>query len=248
MLGSVFLRLSTPRKSSNSITFAEMITSPSPSKSSSLLSIPDHGIDSPCSRPFTPSDRSTNGLGPYLAVPRPTYSRSSSCSCITSSPATRCSSPRPKNILDEKNPRAVSAHSSHSVDSFDTTYDNTAYSVLQVAQHDDADLLPQWKRRLYRLGPLFTFLAMGSYLLYFAYRIYCTYDAQHYYHETYVMAWLFISSEFCVASESRLKNLSCKTMLTQQQYQLSFITPTRYWLHAEEADLSFGFKATKHLR
>jgi len=74
------------------------------------------------------------------------------------------------------------------------------YEINRIAAHDDADLLSPFKRRLFRFAPLFTLLAMSSYLGYFGYRIYCTVSAQTEYHRTYVMAWLFIASEFCVAS------------------------------------------------
>ncbi|TVY83419.1 Cellulose synthase catalytic subunit [UDP-forming] [Lachnellula suecica] len=81
------------------------------------------------------------------------------------------------------------------------------FTIETVDKNDDVDLLSPWRRRLYRLSPLFTFLAVGAYFLYYAYRIHCTIGAQQAYHKTYVMAWLFISAEGCVACPALLHQL-----------------------------------------
>lgn len=73
-------------------------------------------------------------------------------------------------------------------------------SLYKINKHDDVDLLAPWRRRVFRFAPLATFLAMSSYFAYFGYRIFCTFSAQQKYHRTYVMAWIFICSEFMVAS------------------------------------------------
>jgi hypothetical protein len=86
-----------------------------------------------------------------------------------------------------------------SVTSFEKTLDPASYTIETLHKHDDVELLSSWKRRLYRLSPLFTLLAVGAYFLYYAYRIHCTIIAQHAYHKIYVMAWLFIAAEGCVA-------------------------------------------------
>jgi hypothetical protein len=90
------------------------------------------------------------------------------------------------------------------VNSFKTTFETASYSIETLDKHDDVDFLPPWKRRLYRLSPIFTFLAVAAYFLYYAYRIHCTVYAQRAYHKTYVMAWLFIAAEGCVACQYHL--------------------------------------------
>ena len=90
---------------------------------------------------------------------------------------------------------------SQSVSSFDKQLDPRSYQVETLHQHDDVEFLPSWKRKLYRLSPIFTFLAVAAYFLYYAYRIHCTVIAQEAFNKTYVMAWLFIAAEGCVACE-----------------------------------------------
>lgn len=88
-----------------------------------------------------------------------------------------------------------------SVTSFGKKLDPASYSVETLQQNDDAGLIPTWKRHLYRLSPFTTFAAMVSYFSYYIYRIHCTLDAQRLFHQTYIMAWVFICAEGCVACE-----------------------------------------------
>lgn len=90
---------------------------------------------------------------------------------------------------------------SRSVSSFDKQLDPSSYHIETLHQHDDVEFLPSWKRKLYRLSPVFTFLAVAAYFLYYAYRIHCTVVAQEAFDKTYVMAWLFIAAEGCVTCE-----------------------------------------------
>lgn len=99
-----------------------------------------------------------------------------------------------------------------SVTSFDRKLDPDSYIIETLHKHDDIEFLPTWKRRFYRLSPLFTFLAVGAYFLYYAYRIHCTIIAQRAYHKVYIMAWLFIAAEGCVAC--KLPNLQRSRDLT----------------------------------
>lgn len=82
---------------------------------------------------------------------------------------------------------------------FNKHYDTSVYQIETLHKYDDEIFLPPWKRNMYRLSPLFTFFACASYFLYYAYRIYCTIMAQRAYHKVYIMAWIFIASEGCVA-------------------------------------------------
>lgn len=78
-------------------------------------------------------------------------------------------------------------------------YSDSEYKVEKLRGHDDAELLPTWKRRLTRFAPLCTFLAASAYFVYFSFRIYYTVSAQQAYRKVYVMAWLFIATEAAVA-------------------------------------------------
>lgn len=97
-----------------------------------------------------------------------------------------------------------------SVTSFEKKLDPESYILETLHKHDDVEFLPLWKRRLYRLSPLFTFLAVGAYFLYYAYRIHCTIIAQQAYHKVYIMAWLFIAAEGCVACKFQLPKRGSK--------------------------------------
>lgn len=87
---------------------------------------------------------------------------------------------------------------SESVTSFDKRLDPASYTVETIQLEDDAGQIPQWKRRLYRLSPFTTLISRVAYFLY-TYRIHCTLDAQLVFNKVYVMAWIFISAEGCVA-------------------------------------------------
>jgi hypothetical protein len=88
-----------------------------------------------------------------------------------------------------------------SVTTFDKKLDPASYSVETLQQTDDAGRIPTWKRLLYRLSPFTTFVSMVAYFSYYTYRIHCTLDAQRVFHQVYIMAWVFICAEGCVACE-----------------------------------------------
>lgn len=142
-----------------------------------------------------------------LQYPRPTYlHHNSSTSSLTSDfdGATIVQTPNPEKSFDKPWVEGeLSANKfkkfNGSTNSFFKNFEPASYSIETLNKHDDVDLLVPWKRRMYRLSPFFTFLACGSYFLYYAYRIHCTIVAQQSYQKTYVMAWLFIAAEGCVA-------------------------------------------------
>lgn len=134
--------------------------------------------------------------------PQPTFFRNHSTTSLTSEyddydGSTACPTPNPERVLSSGDDS--DSEKSKSVCSFKKSIDPASYTIETLHQHDDADLLTPWKRRFYRLSPLFTFLAVSAYFLYYGYRIHCTVYAQRAYHKTYVMAWLFIAAEGCVA-------------------------------------------------
>ncbi|KUJ12185.1 uncharacterized protein LY89DRAFT_738802 [Mollisia scopiformis] len=161
-----------------------------------------------------------------LQYPRPTYlHHNSSSSSLTSDfdGATICQTPNPEKAFEkpwvegELTPNKFKRFNG-STNSFFKHFEPSSYSIETLNKNDDVDLLSPWRRRLYRLSPLFTFLACASYFLYYAYRIHCTIVAQRSYHKTYVMAWLFISAEGCVA---------CPALLHQMYQMLSIRGRTR---------------------
>ena len=132
-------------------------------------------------------------------------SSSSSIYSVSSDGQTACPTPRPELDLtdftrygEEDSLRKVPL----GLNSFERKLNPASYTIETLHKHDDVELLSLWKRRLYRLSPLFTFLAVGAYFLYYSYRIHCTIIAQRAYHKVYVMAWLFIAAEGCVACKS----------------------------------------------
>jgi hypothetical protein len=154
------------------------------------------------------ANNSTTTLLPLLPqVPRPTFSRRASSTYSSSSnDQTACPSLQLELDLgdyasykekDEGKDRLQNLPLS--VTSFDKRLNPDSYVTETLHKHDDIEFLPLWKRRMYRLSPLFTFLAVSAYFLYYAYRIYCTVFAQRAYHKVYIMAWLFIAAEGCVA-------------------------------------------------
>lgn len=83
--------------------------------------------------------------------------------------------------------------------SFEETLDPASYTVETIQPEDDAGRVALWKRRVYRLSPLTTIISIIAYFLYYTYRIHCTLDAQRVFNQVYVMAWIFITAEGCVA-------------------------------------------------
>lgn len=152
--------------------------------------------------------------------PLPAFHRSSSTTSLSSEyddydGSTACPTPNPERLLGDRQYNIDLAAASKSVCSFKTLIDSSTYTVETLDQYDDVDLLVPWKRKLYRLSPLFTFLAVAAYFLYYGYRIHCTVYAQRAYHKTYIMAWLFIAAEGCVA---------CQYL---PPYRPSYLTPFR---------------------
>jgi hypothetical protein len=84
---------------------------------------------------------------------------------------------------------------------YDEIVNPATYTVETLHPVDDAGRIPKWKSRLYRLSPFSTLISMVAYFLYYSYRIHCTLDAQRQFNQVYVMAWIFISAEGCVACQ-----------------------------------------------
>lgn len=89
-----------------------------------------------------------------------------------------------------------------STSSFGQKFNDTEYVIAELAKHDDVALLAPWKRKLHRMAPLFTLVALGGYYVYYAFRIYYTVEAQRAYGKTFPMAWVFIGAEFLVTGKS----------------------------------------------
>lgn len=141
-----------------------------------------------------------------LQYPRPTFHHQNSSTSSFSSNYdgdTICNTPNEKGTFSLYDGALTPKHGrfSRSVNSFQKQLDPASYTIETLDEHDDAELLSPWKRKLYRLSPLFTLLAVSAYFLYYGYRIHCTVYAQRAYHKTYIMAWLFIAAEGCVACE-----------------------------------------------
>jgi hypothetical protein len=150
------------------------------------------------------SHDSTTNLPRY---PRPAFLRGSSTTSLTSEiddfeGSTACPTPNPESVLGDTPYKINLGAVSKSVWSSKTHFDPDTYTIETLNKHDDADLLKPWKRKLYRLSPLFTFFTVAAYFLYYGYRIHCTINAQRAYHKTYIMAWVFIAAEGCVACKS----------------------------------------------
>jgi len=146
-------------------------------------------------RPQTP-------LSP-LSIP-PGYSKTLSRNVSTSDFAsydgsTACPTPTAETtLLNNASPYAFNNYFP-STNTFDIPIDKKLYTVETIHESDDVDLLVPWKRRLYRLSPLFTLLAVITYFGYYGFRIWCTIQAEKAFHKGYIMAWFFIAAEGCVA-------------------------------------------------
>jgi hypothetical protein len=142
--------------------------------------------------------RNNNGsLVTLPTSPRLLRRNSSSSSGASCSGSSVC--PTPHSEFTKNGPKISIEKVSPSTTSFEKSGDPSSYEIETLHEYDDVEFLSPWKRRLYRLSPLFTFLAAGAYFLYYGYRIHCTIYAQRAFHVIYVMAWLFISAEACVA-------------------------------------------------
>jgi hypothetical protein len=90
---------------------------------------------------------------------------------------------------------------SFSVTSFHCRFDEPDYVVERLADHDDSDHLSRPRKILHKFSPLFTFLAMGAYFLYYAFRVHCIISTQKAYKQVHIMAWIFVTAEAFVACE-----------------------------------------------
>jgi hypothetical protein len=144
-----------------------------------------------------------NFPSPSPQTPRSSYyfhqhAGSSASTLLGSSIA--CPTPQlEKSITEGDDSSIYSVQKAPHANTFEKRLSAATYSIETLHKNDDVDFLPQWKRNLYRFSPLFTFLAVAAYFTYYAYRIHCTVYAQRTYHKTYIMAWLFIAAEGCVA-------------------------------------------------
>lgn len=143
--------------------------------------------------------------GTSTPPPRPPFNthRGSFSDASSYDGATRCQTPAlmgdefSNEDLKKEDPATL--RKVHHFNTFGKRYDPTTFSIETLDKHDDVEFLPPWKRNMYRLSPLFTFLACGSYFLYYSFRIHCTIQAQQAYNKVYIMAWIFIAAEGCVA-------------------------------------------------
>ena len=74
-----------------------------------------------------------------------------------------------------------------------------AYFIQRLAKHDDIDMMPKWKRWVYRSTPLFVAATFGAHWLYFALRIIFTRAAEKAGNKTLYMAWTFVAVEACIS-------------------------------------------------
>jgi hypothetical protein len=172
----------------------------------------------PSTRPASPN-RSTDRLLP-TQPPEPAYCRSRSPN-RPSSPlygSSECPTPvkgNEENLVDEKVylPKLLVvsplifvlqkrlSSESFSVTSFHCRFDESVYEVERLADHDDSNHLSRPRKILHGFSPLFVFLAMGAYFLYYTFRVHCILSAQKAYKEVHVMAWMFVTAEAFVACE-----------------------------------------------
>jgi hypothetical protein len=138
---------------------------------------------------------------PLPQFPRPAVSPSSSSSSMYSSflGRTACGTPSTEAEFTTDFTKNSIKEAQVSINTFQKKYDPETCTIETLHEHDDIDLLSTWKRKLYRLSPLITFLSVAAYFLYYGYRIHCTIEAQEAYHKIYAMAWLFIAAEGAVA-------------------------------------------------
>ena len=80
--------------------------------------------------------------------------------------------------------------------------EESSYVIEKYADEDNAGHVATWKKRLHRLLPLTSLIAVGAYWLYFAFRIRFTVAAQRLGHTVYPVAWIFIGIEFAASCES----------------------------------------------
>ncbi|KAJ4328874.1 hypothetical protein N0V84_000662 [Fusarium piperis] len=79
-------------------------------------------------------------------------------------------------------------------------------TIQQVHKRDDSDIWKGWKRWVFKLVPVLTFLNTGLYMAYLALRIACVIWAQNAAGAVYAAAWVFIAVEIAVAIPSLMHN------------------------------------------
>ncbi|KEY71812.1 hypothetical protein S7711_09021 [Stachybotrys chartarum IBT 7711] len=81
------------------------------------------------------------------------------------------------------------------------------FAITSLHERDDSDIWKGWRRNVFFLVPLMTFLQAGCYLLYLGYRMACVIFAQQAGNEVYIQAWVFIGIEVVVAIPPLLHNM-----------------------------------------
>lgn len=79
-------------------------------------------------------------------------------------------------------------------------------AIQHVHKRDDVEIWKGWKRWVFKLVPLLTFMNTGFYMAYLALRIACVIWAQNAAGMTYEGAWVFIAVEIAVAIPSLMHN------------------------------------------
>jgi hypothetical protein len=90
-------------------------------------------------------------------------------------------------------------------------------AIQHVHKRDDVDIWKGWKRWVFRLVPLLTFMNTGFYMAYLALRIACVIWAQNAAEQTYEGAWVFIAVEIAVAIPSLMHNTWTMWSMKQRQ-------------------------------
>jgi hypothetical protein len=85
--------------------------------------------------------------------------------------------------------------------------------VERLHLKDDVDHMPMWKRRINRLTPISSMMAVISYWIYFGFRIRYTLDAQRAAHRIFVYAWIFVAVEMGVACKFKISVNNSRLLL-----------------------------------
>ncbi|KAL2205248.1 putative glycosyl transferase [Sarocladium strictum] len=80
-------------------------------------------------------------------------------------------------------------------------------TIEHLHDRDDIDTWHGWKRNLYYLVPIFTFLNIIFYIIYLVLRVACVVSAQNAAGEVYIQAWVFLAIEVMVTIPPMLHNI-----------------------------------------
>lgn len=92
--------------------------------------------------------------------------------------------------------------SHHGKYAYSDRYDPSEYTIEQLSEYDDVDLVKPWHRKLILLHPVVIVWVFLTYAAYYGYRVWCNYQYRLVYGGLNEASWIFICVEGVILCKS----------------------------------------------